>query len=151
MRYWEDFSVGDVFDLGTRTVTHDEIVEFATQWDPQPFHVDEQAAQSSSFGGLVASGWHTASLCMRLYVDALLLDADSMGSPGLDELRWLAPVRPDDTLSVSLTVLDAQPSSKNPGRGTLVLQWEAVNQDGVVALRMSGRGMFGRRAPAGSS
>lgn len=148
MRYWEDFSVGDVFDLGTRTVTRDEIVDFATQWDPQPFHVDEQAAQSSSFGGLVASGWHTASLCMRLYVDALLLDADSMGSPGLDELRWLAPVRPDDTLTVSLTVLDAQPSSKNPGRGTLLLQWEAVNQDGVVALRMSGRGMFGRRSPA---
>ena len=149
MRYWEDFSVGDVFDLGTHTVSHEEIVDFATQWDPQPFHVDDAAAQSSSFGGLVASGWHTASLCMRLYVDALLLEAASMGSPGLDELRWLAPVRPGDTLTVSLTVVDARPSSKDPGRGTLVLRWEAVNQDGVMALRMSGRGLFGRRAPAG--
>jgi acyl dehydratase len=148
MRYWEDFSVGDVFDLGTRTVTRQEIVDFAAQWDPQPFHVDEQAAQSSSFGGLIASGWHTASICMRLYVDALLLDAASMGSPGVDELRWLAPVRPDDTLTVSLTVIDSQPSSKNPGRGTVRLQWEAVNQDGVVVLRMSGRGLFGRRATA---
>jgi acyl dehydratase len=85
---------------------------------------------------------------MRLYVDALLLDAASMGSPGLDELRWLAPVRPDDTLTVTLTVLDSRPSSKDPSRGTLVLAWEAVNQDGVVVLRMSGRGLFGRREPA---
>lgn len=146
MRYWEDFSVGDVFDLGTHRVSREEIVDFATQWDPQPFHVDDVAAQSSSFGGLVASGWHTASLCMRLYVDALLLEAASMGSPGLDELRWLAPVRPDDTLTVSLTVVDSLPSSKHPARGTLVLRWEVVNQDGVVALRMSGRGLFGRRA-----
>lgn len=150
MRYWEDFAVGDVFDLGTRTVTREEIVAFASQWDPQPFHVDEQAARSSSFGGLIASGWHTASLCMRLYVDALLLDAASMGSPGLDEVRWLAPVRPDDTLSVSLSVLDTRPSSKEPGRGTVLLQWEAANQDGVVVLRMSGRGMFGRRTPQGA-
>jgi acyl dehydratase len=149
LRYWEDFSVGDVFDLGTHTVTRKEIVDFAAQWDPQPFHVDEEAARSSSFGGLIASGWHTAALCMRLYVDALLLDAASMGSPGLDELRWLAPVRPADTLTVSLTVQDAKPSSKDPARGTLLLQWEAVNQDGVVALRMSGRGLFGRR-PAGT-
>jgi acyl dehydratase len=148
VRYWEDFSVGDVFDLGTCTVTREEIVDFAAQWDPQPFHVDEQAAQSSSFGGLIASGWHTASVCMRLYVDALLLDAASQGSPGLDELRWLAPVRPDDALTVSLTVVDTQPSTKDPRRGTVVLRWEAVNQDGALVLRMSGRGLFGRRTPA---
>lgn len=149
MRYWEDFTAGDVFDLGTRTVSRDEIVEFAAQWDPQPFHLDEQAGERSSFGGLVASGWHTASLCMRLYVDALLLDAASQGSPGLEELRWTAPVRPGDTLSVRLTILETRPSSTNPGRGTLLLRWEATNQDGVLVLHMTGRGMFGRRtAPA---
>ena len=146
-RHWEDFSAGDVFDLGSRTVTRQEIVEFATQWDPQPFHLDEQAGEQSSFRGLVASGWHTASLCMRLYVDALLLDAASMGSPGLEELRWTAPVRPGDTLSVRLTVLDTRPSSTNAERGTLLLRWEATNQDGVVVLHMTGRGMFGRRQP----
>ena len=145
MRYWEDFSPGDVFELGSRTVTRDEIVDFAAQWDPQPFHLDEAAGERSSFGGLVASGWHTASLCMRLYVDALLLDAASMGSPGLEELRWTAPVRPGDTLSVTLTVIETRPSAKTPGRGTVLLRWEATNQHGVVVLHMTGRGMFGRR------
>ncbi len=148
MRYWEDFRDGEVFELGSRTVTREAIVDFAAQWDPQPFHLDEHAGAQSSFGGLVASGWHTASLCMRLYVDALLHDAASQGSPGLEELRWTAPVRPGDTLTVRLTVLEARPSSTNPGRGTLLLRWEATNQDGVLVLHMTGRGMFGRREPA---
>jgi acyl dehydratase len=147
MRYWEDFRAGDVFELGTRTITREEIVSFAAQWDPQPFHLDEAAGARSSFGGLVASGWHTASVCMRLYVDALLLGAASMGSPGLEELRWPAPVRPGDTLSVTLTVLETRPSARAAERGTLLLRWEATNQHGVLVLHMTGRGLFGRREP----
>ena len=145
MRYWEDFSPGEVVQLGSRTVTREEILEFAEQFDPQPFHVDEEAARASSFGGLVASGWHTASLCMRLYVDGLLSDAASMGSPGIEQLRWTAPVRPGDTLTATVTVTDSRPSSTAPGRGTVVFDWEATNQDGDVVMGMSGRGLFGRR------
>jgi acyl dehydratase len=148
VRYWEDFTVGDVHRLGTRTVTAEEIVDFARQWDPQPFHVDEQAAAGSSFGGLIASGWHTASITMRMYVDTLLVDSSSQGSPGVEDLRWLAPVRPGDELTVTARVVDATPSATRPDRGTVHLEWEVTNQDGVVAMRMRGRGMFGRR-PAG--
>ncbi len=145
MRYWEDFAVGDAFALGSVTVTRDEIVEFATRFDPQPFHVHEAAAATSSFGGLIASGWHTAALCMRLYADGLLADSASMGSPGVDELRWTAPVRPGDTISLTVTVTATRPSATAPGRGTVVSDWEAVDQHGTVVLRMTGRGLFGRR------
>ena len=145
MRYFEDFQPGQVHELGSRVVTRDEIVEFASQWDPQPFHVDEEAAARSPYGGLIASGWHTACILMRLYVDALLADSSSQGSPGLDELRWLAPVRPDDELSVRLHVVEATPSSRRPDRGTVVMRWEVRNADGVEVCRATGRGLFGRR------
>jgi acyl dehydratase len=95
--YFEDFEVGKVFDMGTRTVTEDEIVAFATQFDPQPFHVDSEAAAQSLYGGIIASGWHTCGLIMRLMVDGMLRDSSSMGSPGIDEIRWLKPVRGGDT------------------------------------------------------
>jgi acyl dehydratase len=143
--YFEDFPVGRVFELGSVTVTEEAIIEFATQFDPQPFHVDPEAAVDSSFGGLIASGWHTGSLWMRLYADALLLDADSRGSPGMEELRWRAPVRPGDTLTGTTEVVDAQPSSTDPTRGTVFTESAMTNQDGVVVMTMKSRGMFGRR------
>ncbi|MBC48802.1 MAG: dehydratase [Ilumatobacter sp.] len=143
--YFEDFSVGRVFELGSVTVTEKSIIEFASQFDPQSFHIDPEAAVDSSFGGLIASGWHTGSLWMRLYADALLLDADSRGSPGIEEVRWRAPVRPDDTLTGTTTVVDAQPSSKDPMRGTVFIESAMTNQDGVVVMTMKSRGMFGRR------
>jgi acyl dehydratase len=142
--YFEDFEPGHVFELGSRRVTEDEIVAFARQWDPQPFHTDAEAARSSVFGGLIASGWHTGAMWMRLYVDSLL-GAASMGSPGIEALRWLAPVRPGDTLAGRLTVLEASPSERNPSRGTIRLRGELVNQDGVTVLSMVSRGHFGRR------
>lgn len=145
MRYWEDFAVGQVFQLGSTKVTADDIIDFARQWDPQPFHVDPEAAEASSFHGLCASGWHTVAMYMRLYVDNLLLDTDSQGSSGVGEVRWLAPVRPDDTLTASATVEDVHPSSTRPDRGTVHLLWEMHNQDGTVVLRMRGRNLFGRR------
>ena len=143
--YFEDFEVGQVFELGEKTLTKGEIVAFARDYDPQPFHVDEEAAEGSAFGGLIASGWHTAAVFMRLYADAVLSRAASMGSPGVDELRWLRPVRPGDALSARLTVLDAAPSASRPGRGTVHLLAEVYNGGGEKVMTMKARGLFARR------
>ena len=143
--YFEDFEPGQVYELGSTTVTEDAIVEFARRWDPQPFHVDPEAAAESVFGGLIASGWHTGAMWMRLYVDSMLVGSNSQGSPGIEELRWLAPVRPGDTLRARLTVLEATPSERRPDRGTIRIRGEMVNQDGVTVLSMVSRGHFGRR------
>jgi acyl dehydratase len=143
--YFEDFESGQVYELGTRLVTESEIVAFARVWDPQPFHTDPEAAKESVFGGLIASGWHTGAMWMRMYVDAMLGSA-ARGSPGIEELRWLAPVRPGDTLSGRLTVLEATPSATRPDRGTIRIRAEMVNQDGVTVMSMISRGHFGRRA-----
>ena len=145
MRYWEDFSVGEVTELGGVDVTRDDIVEFAQRYDPQPFHVDEAAAADGPVGGLVASGWHTAALFMGLFVRGILLDSASMGSPGVEELRWIAPVRPGDRLSARVTVTDVQESSKRPDRGTIFTTSEVLNQDGVVVMTLKARGYFARR------
>src|SRR6188472_4405680 len=118
-RYFEDFEPGEVLELGSRTVTEDEIIEFARQFDPQPFHLDPEAAADSVFGGLIASGWHTGAMWMRLYVDNMLGSASAQGSPGVEELRWLAPVRPGDTLHGRLTVLETTASERRPDRGTV--------------------------------
>jgi acyl dehydratase len=144
-RYFEDFEPGQVLELGNHTVSEDEIIDFARQFDPQPFHVDPDAARQSVFGGLIASGWHTGAMWMRLYVDNMLGSASAQGSPGIEELRWLAPVRPGDTLYGRLTVLEATPSERRPDRGTVRIRGEMVNQDGVTVLSMVSRGHFGRR------
>jgi acyl dehydratase len=144
-RYFEDFRAGEVIELGSHEVSEEEIVGFARQWDPQPFHVDPEAARQSVFGGLIASGWHTGAMWMRLYVGAMLDTAASQGSPGVEDLRWLAPVRPGDTLSGRLTVLDVRPSERRLDRGTVRIRGEMVNQDGVTVMTMVSRGHFGRR------
>jgi len=145
VRYFEDFAPGQVFDLGSHEFSREEIVGFARQWDPQLFHVDEDAAAESAFGGLVASGWHTACAFMRLYVDGLLLDSASMGSPGLAELRWLVPVRPGDVLRGTAAVTDVAPSSVRADRGTVFLRFEMHNTRQELVAGMNGRGLFGRR------
>ena len=142
--HFEDFAPGQVYELGTRLVTESEIVAFAREWDPQPFHIDPEAAKSSVFGGLIASGWQTGAIWMRMYVDTMLGSA-ARGSPGIEELRWLAPVRPGDTLSGSLTVLDTTASERDPTRGTVRIRAELVNQNGVTVMAMTSRGHFGRR------
>ena len=144
-QYFEDFRPGQTVELGSRTVTEEEIVAFARQWDPQPFHTDPEAARDSVFGGLIASGWHTGAMWMRLYVDSLLGGSASQGSTGVEELRWLAPVRPGDTLTGRLEVLEAVPSERRPDRGTVRIRAEMVNQDGVTVMSMTSRGHFGRR------
>ncbi|QIN79771.1 dehydratase [Rubrobacter marinus] len=143
--YFEDFEEGQVFELGERTLTKEEIIAFAREYDPQPFHVDEEAAGASAFGGLIASGWHTAAVFMRLYVDAVLHRAASLGSPGVEELRWLRPVRPGDALSARLTVLEAAASSTNPARGTVYFVSEVHNGRGEKVMTMKARGLFARR------
>jgi acyl dehydratase len=145
MRYWEDFAVGDSTDVGPVTVSEAEIVEFATRFDPQPFHVDAEAAARTPFGGLIASGWHTTALFMGMFVRAVLLDSASLGSPGVEEIRWTAPVRPGDTLTGRTTITDVRPSSKNPKRGTVFTTNEVFNQDGVLVLTLKARGFFARR------
>lgn len=143
--YFEDLESGRVFELGSVTVTREAIIEFASQFDPQPFHVDEAAAQESSFGGLIASGWHTGSLWMRLFADGVLAETDSRGSPGIEELRWWAPVRPGDTLHGTSTIVATAPSTRDPTRGTAIVESKMTNQDGVVVMSLRSRGMFGRR------
>jgi len=145
MRYFEDFAEGDVTEVGPVTVTEEQMIAFAEQFDPQPFHVDPEAAKDSPYGGLIASGWHTAALYMSMFVRGVLLDAASLGSPGIEELRWTAPVRPGDTLRGRSRILEARPSEKNPNRGTVYSENEVVNQDGVVVMRFRSYGHFARR------
>lgn len=141
----EDLEIGEVRRFGRYEVTRGEILEFGRRFDPQPFHVDAAAAERSPYGGLIASGWHTGSLWMRLYADAVLREADSRGSPGIEELRWRAPVRPGDTLTGTTTILDARPSGSDPDRGTVFTESVMTNQSGVVVMTMRARGLFGRR------
>jgi acyl dehydratase len=143
--YFEDFKVGHTINTGSRTLTEEEIISFAKEYDPQPFHVDKAAAEKSMYGGIIASGWQTCGIMMRLLVDGYLRDAASLGSPGVDEIRWLKPVRPGDTLSVSITTLESRPSSSKPDRVIVVNSWQATNQHGEVVATMKGMGMFLRR------
>src|SRR4051794_9897052 len=113
-RYYEDFVQGQRIELGSVSFSPEEIVEFATKYDPQPMHIDPEAARASIYGGLIASGWHTAAKYMRLLVDSVIGEAKSHGSPGVDNLRWLKPVRPGDTLSGRFTILDCRPSNSRP-------------------------------------
>ena len=145
LRYWEDFPVGAETEHGTHEITEEEILRFAREFDPQPFHTDPEAAREGPFGGLVASGWHTAALFMRMYVDAVLNRTASLGSPGIEELRWFVPVRPGDVLTGRSRILEAWPSETNPGRGTVVGEHELVNQRGEVVMRMRARGHLARR------
>ena len=145
-RYLEDFHPGEVIELGSRTVSAEEIIAFARQFDPQYFHIDPERAKASPFGGLIASGWHTVAMYMRLVVDHFLSGmAESMGSPGVDGIRWLKPVRPGDTLTGHSTVVEVIPSKSRADRGTLKSLGELVNQHGEVVMQMNSVGFFARR------
>lgn len=148
MIWWEDFKVGDRIEMGRHTFTEPEIIAFAKQFDPQPFHTDPKAATDSFFGGLIASGWHTCAVGMRLTVESHVSRTKSLGSPGLDNIRWLKPVRAGDTVSYSRVVLESRASASRPDAGLVKSRWEAVNQRGELVMTMEGWGMFGRR-PSG--
>lgn len=146
MKYFEDFSVGMTMDVKGPTVTREAIIDFARQFDPQPFHLDDEAAAKSLFGKLAASGWHTAALTMRMMVDAYMLDAASLGSPGVDELRWVKPVFAGDTLSARATVLQVKPSRSRPTMGAVQMKWETFNQHGDLVMHMTTWGLLERRS-----
>jgi acyl dehydratase len=146
--YWEDLQPGSVRELGTVTPTREEIIDFASKFDPQPFHLDDEAARHSVFGGLCASGWHTCAMAMRLTVDNFLRESSSMGSPGLENIRWLKPVFPGDTLTLRHRTLESRPLNSKPDLGLTRSMWEMYNQRGEQVLQMEGYGMFRRRTPA---
>lgn len=145
MRFYEDIEVGETERIGSYTVTKEEIIDFAERYDPQPFHVDEAAAEDSIYGGLIASGWQTMAVCMRMLVDELVNDQASMGARGADELRWIRPVRPGDTLSLTTEVIDKRPSERNPEVGEVDTEIVGYNQDDDVVVRWIALGLVARR------
>jgi acyl dehydratase len=147
--FFEDFHPGQEIDLGSRAVSEEEIIAFATQFDPQPFHVDRGAAAESIYGGVIASGWHTCSMMMRIVVDGLMADASGMGSPGVDSVRWMRPVRAGDTLHVRYLTQRVKASNSRPDRGVVWSKWTATNQHGEQVCTIEGMGMFARRTRGG--
>ena len=146
-RYWEDYELGRKYPLGLTSFTEQEIVDFARQFDPQSFHVDAEAARGSMFGGLIASGWHVTSKLMRLFVDNYIDTRTALGSPGLDEVRWLKPVRPGDTLTAWVECASKVPSRSRPDLGVIHEHWGATNQKGELVVTVKGINMV-RRRPA---
>jgi acyl dehydratase len=147
-RYLEDHLEGDVVTFGRAEVTAEAIIAFAAQFDPQPFHLSEAGGRATPYGGLIASGWHTAGMTMRMLVEHVI-SRHGLGSPGVDELRWLKPVRPGDVLTCRATVLSVRRSSSKPDRGIVRQQVETLNQAGEVVLSWIGNGMVRARDPAG--
>lgn len=144
--HWEDFTPGWTYESSGRTLSRNEIVAFAREHDPQRYHTDETAAKASPFGGLIASGWHTATVAMRQMCDGYLNASSCIGSPGIDDLKFLRPVRPGDTLRYRATVLESRPSASKPDRGAVKWRWEVLNQADEVVLSMTGIQIFLRRS-----
>lgn len=143
--YFEDFTVGREFRTDGATLTESQILDFALAFDPQPFHMDVEAAKQSMFGSLIASGFHTMALTFRLFAQTRALAACSLGSPGVDELRWLRPVRPGDTLRATVQVVEQRPSGSKPDRGIIRLHWTALNQRSEPVLTMTSMQLLKRR------
>ena len=146
--FFEDFSVGMEKEFGGAVMTKEAIIDFARQFDPQPFHIDEEAAGESVYGGLIASGWHTAATVMRLLVDESLgKKSGSLGSGGVDELRWLKPVRPGDTIRVRSHIFEVRESARRPDRGIVRSDYTVLNQHGEEVMTMRSMGFFLKRNP----
>lgn len=146
--WWEDMTPGRRFDLGSKTVTADEIVEFAQEFDPQPFHLSVEAGEASILGGLSASGWHSCAMFMRLYYDNLLHHSSSEGSPGVDFVEWRKPVLAGDTLTGVAEVIETRPLKSRPSIGLVKLRHEVRNQRGELVMAMENPGLFRMRAGA---
>jgi acyl dehydratase len=146
-RYFDDYLTGEIVEYGQIAVTAEEIVEFARRFDPQDMHVDPEAAAHGRFGGLIASGWHTAAMMMRLFADNFLSKVASLASPGIDELRWLQPVRPGDLLRIRVTVLETAPSRSRPDRGLVRTLVEVLNQNDEAVMSLKPMNIIARRSP----
>lgn len=143
--YWEDFRVGETVAMGDHTFAEEEMIDFPRKFDPQPFHIDPVAAKNSYFGGLIASGWHTCAVAMRLLCENYINRSASLGSPGIENVRWLKPVRAGDTISYRRVVLESRPSNSRRDMGLVKSRTEAVNQKDEMVMTFEGWGMFGRR------
>jgi acyl dehydratase len=143
--YWEDFIAGSTAHYGPRTITREEIVAYAVEFDPQPMHLDEEAAHATMLGGLIASGWHLCALLMRMIADGFVLASASLGSPGVEEVKWLKPVRPGDRLTVRATVLETRPSGTRPGMGFVRFRYEMLDQSGGCVMTLVSSMMIARR------
>jgi acyl dehydratase len=143
--YWEDFHDGMTMTFGPKKVEREEVIRFATEFDPQPFHLSEEAGKASLFGGLAASGWHTAGMVMRMMCDGFILNSSSLGSPGLEQLQWLKPVLVGDELRARLVVIGKRPMKSKPHVGLVHNRWEAINQRDEIVMVIESWAMFGRR------
>ncbi len=150
-RYYEDYELDGIYELGSVTVTQAEIIEFAERFDPQPFHTDLKLAEHSIYGGVIASGWHTGSMMMRLLVDGFHSSASSLGSPGTDKMRWPVPVRGGDELSGRVTVLEKRLSKSKPDRGIMKTLVELLNQNGELVMEMQATNFVRVRAVGGTN
>lgn len=144
--YFEDFTPGMVIENGPRQVTREEIVAFAAEFDPQPMHLDEDAARTSILGGLAASGWHTCCLMMRMACDGFVLDSSSMGAPGVDEVKWLKPLRPGTNITLQTTVLDTRTSNSRPEMGFVKIRMDVLDDDRASVMTLTTSMIMGRRA-----
>jgi len=144
---YEDFEVGSVRSYGPHLVTREEIIEFAAEFDPQPMHLDEEAANKSMLKGLSASGWHSCAIMMRVIYDGFLRESSSLGAPGVDEVRWIKPVRPGDQLTIKLTCLEKRDSKSRPQVGLVRHDLEMINAKGETVMTSSYSGFFGKRNP----
>lgn len=149
--YLEDFKPGDRFESRGRTVPEAEIIDFALRYDPQPIHIDAEAAKHSPYGGLIASGFHTMAVAFRLAWDTGIFSACSLGSPGIDELRWLKPVRPGDTLRTVVEIVDARPSASKPDRGVCRIRYDVFNQNDEQVMTMTAVQILARRPQAAAA
>jgi len=148
---YEDMEVGKSYEVGSHTFTREEIVRFAEQFDPQPFHVSDAGATASPYGTLIASGWHTCSVMMGMLVRNVLAGSTSMGSPGIDDLRWLKPVRVGDTIRMMNSVLDKRVSASKPDRGIVSTEWQGFNQNGELVITVRSKAIFGLRNPGSAA
>jgi acyl dehydratase len=148
--YFEDFKPGTVTEHGPRLVTREEIVAFAAEFDPQPMHLDEDAARTGMLGGLAASGWHTCCLMMRMAADGFVLNSSSMGAPGIDEVKWLKPLRPGSRITLRTTVLDTRASNSRPEMGFIKVRMEVLDDEGTILMALTTSIIMGRRAAAES-
>jgi len=145
-RFFEDHTIGEIREFGSYRVSEEEIIEFGTRYDPQPFHVDREAAAQSPFRGLIASGWHTCAMMMRMVADFSMSRDSVMGSPGVDEIRWLKPVRPGDRLSIRQTVVSTERSKSKPDRGVVKTRTEVLNQDKEIVMHATGMIIYRSRS-----
>ena len=143
--YWEDFYVGQKFICGPKTITESEIIDFANSYDPQRFHISSEEAAKTPYKGLIASGWQTGSLMMRMVADTFMTNSTSVGSPGLESLKWIKPVRPGDTLKTIVEVLETRPLNSKPHLGMVFTRWSCFNQDDVLTTSLEAWNMFEKR------